>query len=109
MSERVVPTKPDVWWLCCHEYSSSDDQIVHVIDEGGSLVFYGGLFNGFLPVTSPCVTWLAPIPSAEAVQAAVEAMRFMKDTLYDQWLTASNSATRWQKAFSCKQTTQLPG
>lgn len=75
MSEpRVLPTEPG-WWRCCHEYSASDEQIVHVIDEGGSLVFYGGLFNGFLPVSHPSVCWLAPVPSREAVDAAVIAMR----------------------------------
>jgi len=67
------PSEPG-WWWCSHNYSASDDQCVHVIDEGGSLVFYGGLFDGFLPVTSDCVTWLEPVITPDQRRQAVAAM-----------------------------------
>lgn len=80
MSERVVPTKPG-WWRCSHVFSVSDEQIVHVIEEFGSLKFYGGLFDGFVDVKSNNVSWIAPVPSAEAVHAAVESLKECRDEL----------------------------
>jgi len=85
MSERVVPTKPGLWFYRHIEAHDMPDSVVLVrevtAEDDDHGTFTGELVAEFsepdelLEVGNVNGTWLRPVPSAESVQAAVEAMR----------------------------------
>lgn len=89
MSERAVPTKPGLWYYRHIESHGMPDSILIVRevtaedDDHGTfteeLVAEFSETDELLEVGNVNGTWLAPVPSAEAVQAAVANAQFILD------------------------------
>jgi len=94
-SPHVVPTKPGFWWcsfcgsnavreVYVEESDSPDDPYLAVLDNAGEP---WGVF-------AREIQWIAPVPSAEAVQAAVEVMckaAFVLEAYGDHAVTLRNA------------------
>lgn len=104
MSERVVPTKPGLWFYRHIESHGLPDSVVTVreptVEDDDHGTLSGGLVAEFsdtdelLDVWNVNGTWLAPVPSAESVQAAIDAMRkaaFVLETYGDHAVTLRNA------------------
>lgn len=78
MSERVLPTKPGWWWASMFD----GVQILYVERCGDNLIANVNADVEVSPVGLVHeIDWLAPVPSAAAVQAAVEAMTQSKSAM----------------------------